>query len=378
VGTYTITASGAADANYTITHVSGTLTVTAATITVTADDKPKTFGQALPELTATYSGFVNGEGTSDLTALATLTTTASATSDVGTYPITASGATSPNYSFSYVDGTLTITQSLTTGAVASSANPAVPGADVTFTMTLSAVAPGAGTPTGTVNFRIDGSVAGSGTLSDSAATFTMNNLSLGSHTVVAEYAGDLNFVGTTNSLTGDQVINTPPVAGNDRVERYPTQGMKVRLSTLLANDSDADTDTLTPTVSSTSANGGTITVSSGWVFYTPAAGFTGEDSFTYSLADGRGGSAVSTVTVAIKVDNDPGQNLTLTDLGNGSMRIDGSGIPGRTYRLQYSDSVGPFNWQDMPDGNMTADGTGQFQFTDTSGAQMRFYRSVYP
>jgi hypothetical protein len=378
VGAYTITASGAVDANYTITHVNGTLTITAATITITADDKSKAYGAALPQLTATYSGFVPGEGTNNLTALATLATTATATSNVGTYPITASGATSPNYTFNYVAGTLTVTQSLTVSVVASSANPALPGTDVTFSMTLSAVAPGAGTPSGTVNFRIDGSVGGSGALSSGVATFVTNGLALGSHTVVAEYAGDLNFVGTTNSLTPDQVINTPPVAGNNTIERYPTQGVKVRLSTLLANDSDADSDTLTPTVSSTSANGGTITISAGWVFYTPAAGFTNADSFTYTITDGRGGSATGTVTVAIKVDNDVGQNLVITDLGNGSFLIRGSGIPGRTYRLQYTDTLIPANWQDLSGGSVTADGTGVFEFTDTAGSGSRYYRSVYP
>src|SRR4030095_12970926 len=111
---------------------------------------------------------------------------------------------------------------------------------------------------GSVRFRIDGSVADSGALSGGVATFTINTLALGSHTVTAEYAGDVNFVGSTNALSPDQVINTPPVAGADTIERYPTQGVKVRLATLLANDSDADGDTLTITVSSTSTNGATI------------------------------------------------------------------------------------------------------------------------
>ena len=377
-GSYTITASGAVDANYTITHVNGTLTITTATLTVTADDKSKVYGEALPTLTATYSGLVNGDGTNSLTAFATLATTATASSDAGTYPITASGASSTNYTFNYVAGTLTITQSLTMGAVASSANPALPGADVTFAMTVTAVAPGAGTPSGTVNFRIDGNVLGSGTLSGGVATLTTNNLTLGSHTVVAEYAGDQNFVGTTNTLATNQVINTPPVAGDDTIERYPTQGVKVRLSTLLANDGDADSDALSITVSSTSANAGTITVSGGWAFYTPATGFTNADWFTYTIEDGRGGSAVATVTVAIKVDNDAGQNLIITDLGDGSFHISGDGMPGRTYRLQYTDTLTPADWQNLAGGSVTADSTGVFEFTDTAGSASRYYRSVYP
>ena len=354
------------------------INVLKAPLTVTAQNKTKVYGALLPELTATYSGFVLGQGTNDLTALATLGTPASAGSDVGTYPINASDAASPNYSFSYVAGMLTITQSLTIGAITSSANPAVPEANVMFTMTVTAMAPGVGTPGGTVNFRIDGSVAGSGTLSSGVATFTINTLALGSHTVVAEYAGDVNFVGSTNALSPDQVVNTPPVAGADTIERYPTQGVKVTLSTLLANDSDSDGDTLTITVSSSSANGGTITVSNSWVFYTPASGFTNEDSFTYTITDGRGDSAIATVTVAIKVDNDPGQNLTITNLGGGQFRIRGSGIPGRTYRLQYTDELVPSNWQILPGGTVTADDSGVFEFIDTSGSPTRFYRTVYP
>jgi len=374
VGNYDITASGAVSSNYVITEVNGTLAVTPATITVTVDNSTKAFGQALPEFSAAYSGFVLGEDTNSLTSLAALGTEATAVSDVGTYPITGSGAASPNYSFEYVGGTLTITQALSSGAVISSANPALPGASVTFTVTLSAVAPGAGTPDGSVNFRIDGNVAGLGTLSGGVATYTTSSLTLGSHTVTAEYAGSLNFVGTTNSLSQNQVINTPPVANNDTVERYPTQSVKVRLSTLLANDSDADGDTLGITVSPLSANGGSVVVSGDWVIYTPANGFTNVDSFTYNISDGRGGVATGTVTVAIKTDTFPSANLAITPLGNNMYRIDGSGIPGRSYRLQYSGM--DLNWEDLT--NVTADSIGVFQYIDTSTETMRLYRTVTP
>jgi hypothetical protein len=349
-----------------------------ATITVTVANATKAYGAALPAFSASYSGFVAGQGTNNLTTLATVGTTATSSSAAGTYAITASGAAGANYTFSYVPGTLTITQALTTGALATSANPARPGTNVTFTMTVTAVAPGAGTPSGSVNFRIDGSVAGSGTLSGGVATFTTNGLAVGTHTVVAEYAGNGNFVGSTNTLSPVQVINTPPVAGADTIERYASQGVKVRLSTLLANDSDADGDTLTVTVATNSANGGTITVAGDWVTYVPASGFTNVDSFTYTIADGRGGSATATVTVNIKQDNEPGVNLTITSLGGNSYRIRGSGIPGRTYRLEYSNGLTPASWQVLSGATVTADAVGVFEHTDTSGAPTRYYRSVYP
>jgi len=378
VGIYPITVGGAADANYSISYTNGTLVVTPAEIVVTADNKTMAYGQTLPELTASYSGFVNGDDTNSLTALAALATTATSVSNVGVYPITASGASSTNYTFSYVDGQLTITNALTTGEVVSSANPALPGANVTFTMTASAVAPGTGTPTGTVNFRIDGSIAGSGTLAGGVATFATSTLTHGSHTVSAEYAGDGNFSGTTNTLAVAQVINTPPVAGNDTITRNPLLSAKVQLATLLASDSDADGDPLNIAVSSTSASNATITVSGGWVFYTPPVGFTNADSFTYTITDGQGGSTTGTVTVALQVDDNPSQNLTITALGENVYEIDGSGIPGYTYRLQASDTSSPFTWLDLPGGSLTADATGKFQYQDTTAAPMRFYRTVYP
>ena len=89
--------------------MTGTLTVTAAALTVTAANETKAYGAANPTLTVSYSGFVNGDTAASLTTPATASTTATAASAVGTYPITASGATSPNYTISYVPGTLTVT-----------------------------------------------------------------------------------------------------------------------------------------------------------------------------------------------------------------------------------------------------------------------------
>ena len=108
VGTYPITASGAVDANYTISYVAGTLTVNPVGLTMTADNQSKAYGAALPALTVSYSGFVNGDTASSLTTPPVVTTTGTASSAVGTYPITASGAVDANYTISYVAGTLTI------------------------------------------------------------------------------------------------------------------------------------------------------------------------------------------------------------------------------------------------------------------------------
>ena len=129
---YAITASGAVDPNYAINYVPGTLTINAAALTITANDESKEYGQANPALTVSYSGFVNGDSSANLTTAATVTTMATTASPVGSgYAITASGAVDPNYAISYVPGTLTInTAALTVTAnnqskVYGQANPAL-------------------------------------------------------------------------------------------------------------------------------------------------------------------------------------------------------------------------------------------------------------
>ncbi len=103
---YAINASGAADSDYSISYVAGTLTVTPAALTITADNETKVYGAALPNLTASYAGFVNGDTSASLTTQPTLSTTANAASHVSgsPYGITANGAVDSDYSISYVAG----------------------------------------------------------------------------------------------------------------------------------------------------------------------------------------------------------------------------------------------------------------------------------
>ncbi len=109
VGTAAISLTGGSDNNYDISTLnSGTLTITKATLTATADDKSKTYGAANPALTISYTGFKNSEGASVIDTEPTVSTSANGTSNVGTYGINLSGGTDDNYSLITNNGSLTV------------------------------------------------------------------------------------------------------------------------------------------------------------------------------------------------------------------------------------------------------------------------------
>src|SRR5208282_5067135 len=94
-----------------------TETVNKAPLTVTAQNSTRAYGAANPSFSDIITGFVNGDTQSVVSGTASLTTTATASSVPGTYPITAALGTlsAANYTFStFVNGTLTITQATPT------------------------------------------------------------------------------------------------------------------------------------------------------------------------------------------------------------------------------------------------------------------------
>ena len=107
-GTTNITASQASDGFYPAASVTQSLTVTKASLLIKADNKTKFEGVAVPTLTATYTGFVLNETATVLLTPAVITTTATASSAPGTYPITVNGAISNNYTITFATGVLTV------------------------------------------------------------------------------------------------------------------------------------------------------------------------------------------------------------------------------------------------------------------------------
>ena len=109
VGTYEIEINKGTIKNYLVTFVPGTLTVTKAPLVVTAENYTITQGDKLPEFTASYSGFKNGEDESVLTKQPVFSCDANEASAPGEYPINVYGVQADNYEVTtYIPGTLTI------------------------------------------------------------------------------------------------------------------------------------------------------------------------------------------------------------------------------------------------------------------------------
>jgi hypothetical protein len=94
--------------------------------------------------------------------------------------------------------------------------------------------------------------------------------------------------------------NDPPVAVDDATSTAFETPINVAV---LGNDSDPDGDALTVTNASDPTNGTTSINPDGTVHYTPDAGFSGSDTFTYEISDGHGGTDTATVTVTVEPDN---------------------------------------------------------------------------
>jgi len=102
---------GAVADNYSFTYFTGLVTVQKKNVDVTASSPTVNYADAVPTISPSYSGFINGATTSVVSGMSCTTTFSSTTSDVGTTPTTAcTSATATDYSFTYFGGTVTINQ----------------------------------------------------------------------------------------------------------------------------------------------------------------------------------------------------------------------------------------------------------------------------
>jgi uncharacterized protein (TIGR03437 family) len=312
VGGYTITPSNAVGGNlgnYTITYANGTLTVTGATLTVNPSGSPRAYG-GQNTLNYSISGFVNTDTVAVVTGTPNLSTTASASSSPGSYPVSATIGTlsAANYIFSFATGSMTITQAqsaISLSALAP-ANSAPLGQSFTLTYTVQG-APGLGvaSPSGVVSYIVDGGAAQAAPISNGVAVAVISGLAGGAHVVLSSYAGDTNYLGTT--LTAFTLTVTK---GTAQVTVTPTPGSTIQVGqsvTLTIAVTGVGTTTVpTGTVSCSvdggaaqssalTAGSGTITVSNlATGTHTAACSYSGDATFQAASAS----SLTLTVTVA--------------------------------------------------------------------------------
>ena len=223
IGSHSITVAYSGDSNFTastspvLTQVVRKLTTTA----IASSPNPTVFGQATA-FTATVTGSGTPTGTvsfadgGTLLGVASLAGgTASLTSSnllSGSHSITASysgdAAFGPSISLPLAQA---VNQAATATVITSAANPSVVGQPATFTATVSAVAPGTGTPTGTVSFSDGGTALASVPLSGGTATLITSALAQGNHSITATYSGDGNFNQSVSAAISQTVIAYPVV-----------------------------------------------------------------------------------------------------------------------------------------------------------------------
>ena len=360
--------------NYSTSYFNGLLTINLAATSITwTNPADIAYGTALSGVQLNASGSVPGVLTYNPPAGTILNASNAQVLSVTLAP------TDPNYAGSSATVLINVLTSGSTNVVTTLTNPALPGTLVTFTSTLSAVAPGSGTPTGTVQFVIDGVPTGAPAMvTNGVAVFSTPSLAHGSHSIAAQYAGDNNFTGSTNSLGQSEIINTPPVTHLFTLAVTENTPGQFSLTKLFATVTDADHDAITlVSMDTNSVNGGSITISNTLVTYMPPPNSTNADSFNYTVRDAFGATASGVVTINISAGTGITENITgINLLPNGHVVIHFAGIPNRTYSVQASTDLQ--NWSTI--GSATAGPNGQFSFEDVNAGNFgqRFYRTAYP
>jgi hypothetical protein len=175
---------------------------------------------------------------------------------------------------------------------------------------------------------------------------------------------------------------SPPMAYPDTIQRKPGQGIKVRVTALLANDVDPDQQALTiVALQPVTLMGGKALLESGWVFYQPPAGFDPPtDSFVYTIRDASGYEAEATVTVSlVEAGTEPTLNILGVSGGYPNPAIlRFAGIPGRTYVVQSSPSFNPPVWRTLGSIVVPANGIAEFHDPEAATQPVLFYRTMAP
>ena len=246
----------------TVTQANTSLSLAASTasavygqpVTLTATIAVTSPGGGTPAGVVTFTDGSATLGTASLNASGVATLTVSSLA-VGSHSVAASYAGNANYAGSATSArSVTVARAGTTATLTSSANPATSGQAVTFTATIAANAPGAGTPTGSVQFRIDGAdFGGPVALIRLGDEPRHQRLAAGNHTITAVYSGDGNFVATTSPALTQTVNGTSstPTATTTAIATSASPSVFGQSVTFTATVSSSGGDTPSGTVTFT-------------------------------------------------------------------------------------------------------------------------------
>lgn len=191
------------------------------------------------------------------------------------------------------------------------------------------------------------------------------------YTPTADFAGIDSFTYTvcdpaqlcaTGTVTVDVAgANAAPLAIDDNVSTLQATTIVIDVTT---NDSDPDANLVITSVVALTAplHGELLDLSEGRFVYTPAAGFSGVDTFTYQICDDAGACAIATVTITVTPDTPPGPKAGIL---LGEVYNDAVGLPlaGATVQVLTLDGVAP----DPAIPTVTSDALGRYHLNTQSG-----------
>jgi flagellar hook assembly protein FlgD len=300
-GRHTITAVYGGDSNFNpstsaaLTQTVNQAGTTTTTTALTSSPNPSTFGQSVTFTatvaassggtpTGTVSFTVDGTAQTAVPLSSGQATLSISTLNAGTHSITA--AYNGDSSFTASTSAVlvqTVNKALTSLALFSSTNPSVVGQPLTFFARVTAVPPGAGTPTGTVRFLDGSTLLGTGTLGpNGVATFTTATLGVAAqHVINTFYTGDTNFFSISPAPL-IQVVNLADVTiALTAVPNPAAQGQPV---TLTARVGPTAPNSFTPTGNISFQGGGIALIapldSTGTATVTTAALASGSQTIT--------------------------------------------------------------------------------------------------
>jgi hypothetical protein len=326
VGSHTVTATYTGDTNFngSTGTLSQTVNTAASTTTVTSSENPSNYGDSVT-FTATVTGSsgtptgtvqfaVDNTNLGSVTLSGGVATTATSSISAGKHTVTATytpTAGSNTYAASSGSLTQTVNKAASSMALSSSLNPSDYGESVQF---LASVTGPGGYPTGTVQFTADGTTnLGSSSLAVvrqvgktfNTAAVSSSSLWAGNHTITASYPGDDNFLGSSGTLSGGQIVMAQTTTSVSSSENPAYQGDTVTLTATVTDSTgtdraspmgtvtfavSGDTKTYTATLS-TNRDTGATTASIQYKFtaggnYTITASYGGSPQTNYLASSG--------------------------------------------------------------------------------------------